>query len=1085
MRSLRVLGCALLAVAVLSGTATAAEPLPTLRVVVVDAKTQAPLALARVEIYGPRSLRGSSGPDGAVPFAGIDPGTYDIVVRHGGYDDRTIRAVALQGAGDTVTVALQPSPRRPPTWLREIGRSRVKLGSKASTTTAAGDTPEQTLRQDAAAGVGTIPGVTLNGTPGGQTVSVFGHSPAQTTFTVDGTPVGPLGGVGNVQPFSLDLFQSIDVARQSAFGSPGGNVNFTTRDPALDWIGTFASAFGTFANNGERFTGSGTSGRLGISFTHARRDEVNPLNGLTFLDASGVRYQHDATVQNGGDALKLRYPFSQNHALYATLLEISSRSPLFCTQDTGPLPCGFGPVNVQSSSLTSAQLRDVFSAGRLDASLTLFRNRAAIDVDQSGRYISGVPFPSSSSARSTTTGLVLDGQYQVGRGYPISFHATTDTQTSTLRGTAFGSAVPPFATGLSYQDVSLSGSLFERRRLSSTLSLGMQHQGDQHNTTAGLSLRYRPGSADTLTVEERTGLIASVPATFNGVADPSALQIDCASHHAAGLGPSSGASSSGSSTTTLTYQHSGPRVSFTATARHEVDRNGAVSAFVRGDSLPASLYDPTYFNRLSSAYDAACGDSRTLGPSDVFLQTTASASRVVYDGGAVALHLDLSRNLAADVSEGLVYARASGAGGPLFGTGSTVISGNQLPNVPIHTTNVALTAQLGNGQTRALLDAHVVGSNNANNLPGYMTLDAGIDRRLKGGAHVTLSALNVTGAYAGIFATPSNAVPLPIRGGSFATVALPLAPRTVQLAVQLPFGVGASLEDVPDITAGPQSYGYKLYPYDRAVPRDAFEIDRRSGRCGPEVVGPATHELSLIRDYVGRIEARRLADGSPPAAMPSETHDGLVLTFRRTMRSYAVMVAPDMNLSYTQQIPVLRPIAGCARFYSGTLAETGRLGLYIPTYDELREMRPLAEYAPAVGFYVPPSRLENDRLFPAYTDPPKTPPADPFAISASPVECLSSARSGADAFVALLKPYVTALYAGQEAKQPAGFTIVDHRDGKNRWLEIASPDLDVKMLAGCLSVAAIDQKAADALGIGGNAPPALDYTRALGFYNKF
>lgn len=1075
-----------LAVFMLGEGAPAHAPAPppgTLRVVVRDARTNASLPLASVDVYGPRSLRALTGLDGAVPFDGAIAGEYEVVVRHEGYEDRTLRGVRVPPEGTELDVALQPAPRRPPSWLRQIGAVKTKRPSSATASRVDQETPETVLAASPVAGAATLPGVTVQRTPGGETVSVFGHSAAQTTLSVDGVPVSTFGAPSSVQPFALDLFQTVQIDRRSAFGSPGGNVDFTTRNPALDWIGTLGAFGGSFGNGGESVTGAGTTGRLGVSFTEARRDESNPLDGLTFRDASGLDYRHDALVRTTGEAFKLRYPFSQDHVAYVSLVSLASSAPLVCDQFTGLVPCGYGPRNVEKNGLSSFQVKDTLASGRLQASATLFRNTSSIDVDQSGRFFAGTAEPASSSARNGTSGAIVEGQYQVGKGFPVSFHATVDAQRSSVSGTAFGRTVPPVSSSLAYRDASISGPLFDKRRVSSTLALGVQQQGAQGSRTADLTVKYRPTNADTLTLDGRTGFLAAPPPAFAGLADPSALQVNCAANQATGFGPSSGLPNSGSTTTSFGWEHVGSRISTSAALRHEIDDNGLVTAYVRGDALNPSLMTPAYLSGVSQAFAATCGAPFAASPADLFLAVTSSVPRVRYDGGELAVHVVASRNVTADLTYGLVYARAFGHDGPLFSGGSTVVSGRQLPNVPIATENLGILAKLGRSEATLLADVHHVSANNPNDLPGYTTLDVGFDQRLARGARLTVGVLNVTGAYGGVFATPANAVPLLTRYGPLATAAIPLAPRSLTVSLRLPFGLGAGLADVPDFSAGPGTYGYRLYPYNDAAPGDAFAIDRRSGRCGPEQVGAAAHELSAVKAYAARVEARRAADGAYPASFPTANVDGLVMTYRRTARAYAVMVSADPHLSFTQRLPILRPLAGCARLYSGTLPETRERDLYVPTYDERQQLLPLAEYSPLIGFYVPPSRLENDRLFPAYTDPPAKPPDDPFAI-ASGSECAPIARPGAEAFVALVKPYITAVYGGAAATPPAGFVITDHRDGK-RWLSIASGDLDVKLLAGCLRIAAADAQTLDKMGLGGTPAPTLDFTPSLGFYNRF
>jgi hypothetical protein len=233
---------------------------------------------------------------------------------------------------------------------------------------------------------------------------------------------------------------------------------------------------------------------------------------------------------------------------------------------------------------------------------------------------------------------------------------------------------------------------------------------------------------------------------------------------------------------------------------------------------------------------------------------------------------------------------------------------------------------------------------------------------------------------------------------------------------------------------------------------------------------------------VTRIEAVRTKTGTYPATFPDADVQGLHMYYRRNGDSFAVLLAVNKNMSWDDRLTILKPLAGCARIYSGVLPDTERRHLYIPPYDEQQQVQPVFDYAPEVGFYDPPSRIENDSLFPAYAAMPKTPPTDPFAISES--TCPSNLRGGAQAIVSLLQPYIVAYYHRTSLPSvPDGFTITQHNERDSAWLEILSGDINVKLLAQCLRIVGARRDALQKLGLDGTRAPSLDFAPQIGFYN--
>ena len=83
--------------------------------------------------------------------------------------------------------------------------------------------------------------------------------------------------------------------------------------------------------------------------------------------------------------------------------------------------------------------------------------------------------------------------------------------------------------------------------------------------------------------------------------------------------------------------------------------------------------------------------------------------------------------------------------------------------MPLQKAGIVLDYKAPNSMFEWLADAQHVGANNPNNLPAYTTFDAGVTAQLTRGT-LTFAATNITNAYAGVFASPANAVPFTTAG---------------------------------------------------------------------------------------------------------------------------------------------------------------------------------------------------------------------------------------------------------------------------------------------------------------------------------
>ncbi len=1078
---------ALIVCALLSPGSRARADAPTgaHRVTVVDAKTKAPVAVARAEIYGARSLRAYSGADGRVAIDALPPGTYEVVVTNSRYLPQTLKAVVVAaGAPTAITVALQPRP--PSTALRQIGTTKAQTGAKANPDEIDGDSITARLGGTSVSdGLSSLANVSV--APNGD-VSLSGRPSNQTQVTIDGIPVSPLGASPNIASFGSDLFGTVGVDRSST-SATGASLGFGTRNPALDWIGSANGVLGSFGNAAWSFTEAGTPSRLGISYAHAVRDEGNPLDGLGFLDTSGRDYLHQDITHTQGDAVKFRYPFSLYDTFFATATAIRTDVPLVCNVDTGPVPCGYGPNNRLDTSLLSLQLRDTFIAGRASGYVTLFHNVNTSDDDRTNLLVAGLAAPSRNTTKTLVDGQLGELDFTVGANHDVALTILNDPQRVSSAGTAIGAfaAAPPLT--LDHTTVTLDGDVFERRHLAGHLKAGFDALAGRTSPTVEARLSYKPTTSDAYALDASLGT-QSFPAGVSAfVADPAALQANCAGGDLTGFGPSAASTArSGITRTSADWSHSGARISSDVTLTHEVDANASLQGYVSGAALDPTLFTPQYLAGAARVYAATCGGGPAPSIANLFYSVGGYATRATYDGGTASVTVNASRNVSASAKYGYVHATAVGSG-VLFGPGSTIRAGAQLPTRPMHTGSLTFDAHLGGSATSVLAEIIAASANNPQYLPAYALANVGAEIRLAHGVRFDASLQNVTNTYGGTFATAANAVPLTTSFGRFPTVGAPIPPRSINVSFRVPFGPGAQLDDTPQIDVPKGSIATdETSQFGDKPPSDPFAINRRSGFCGPEDVHTAEHYLAIVRAAAQAIEAQKKATGRYPESAADVLKDGMHIVYRKNGERYALLVGPDPRLPYSDVVPIFKPFQGCATVFSPTfngsqLAEILRRGLYLPSYDESHDLKPYDVYEPSVGFYTPISRLENDEInVRAFARAPKEAPADPFAFK-NASSCGSDVRPAAEAFVNAVRPYIAAVYA--KAPLPAlpdGITATVHTAKGGTWIGFRFFEIRSDALASCISLAQVPAAMLDAANLDGETQPAIDYAPRFGFY---
>ena len=1078
-----------------AGTSRAVPAPVTLTVHIVDS-SGAPIWLAQATIYGPKNLIAESNRNGDAFFPRIPSATYRLRVVRYGYDLTDIARIVATRAENSVVIRMVKAKS-----LTTIASVTAKATPEPPNEVSADGTQAQ-LGDSLTSAVASLPGVTVGP---GNNVSIRGYSAAQTTVGINGVPVSLPGTAQNLSLFNADVFSGASV---SPGVGGGGMVGFQTRSPSLAWQGVARAVVASGHGEDIALQEAGTVGDLGVSYSHARNVVSDPLDGKSFLDTSGLFYAHDASAAVNGDAMQLRYEFSQDNTLLATVVSLGSTIPLVCRVQTGVLPCGYGPTNLQHESLQTLQLKDSAQLGDSSVDLTVYANHSINAVDQGGYYVDGVNEPSSSIADSHQSGAIAQMHVRAGKSFVLPLNISTNSVETSTSGSAFGPLLPSVLSRYSSIDASTSLPIVHGKTFGVNANLGLQSNAVVGARATGvngaLNASYQLGRNDGLSASYSPGNLGAPSAGFVGVSAPAELQFVCASNVGIGLGPSSQTKSATQTTTSASWSHHVPGWTSQVSVYRNVQFNAPISATVGALGLDPSLFGGDYLSQAQQAAHAACGGSRPLGLGDLFYNVSGVANRAIYSGAEVSVNGQVRRGLRANLSYATTFARAFGSDPLLFGPRSTVIAGRQLPNVPRHAANLSFNAALGS-RLAALVQTSYWSGNNSYNLPAYVTFDAGILAQAPRGL-LSVTITNIGNAHAGPFATVQGAVPLTMLDGSFPTIAQPLAPRTLRVGYRFHIGLP---ERQPTFAVPSDQYqrpGVSFSFMTRAafeagIPKDPFAIDRQSVSCGPKDVTSAQRVLSDWRAYAQSAERAR-TNGAYPDYLPPFLDDAIVFTYKKNGNSYVILPAPAAG-AMSDFFRQFRPIEACAVVHGGDDAEIANRHLFeyppgtsMDSPDFL--IRYLPMYAPEVGLY-----QTNDFVFgssasdaSALAQPENVgftgeeaaaPKGQPFALN-SWAHCSPELQSPAQEILDAIKDYAHAYFDLHEhPKGPDGLRIVPHVEASGKaWLEIQAEDLDsLPPLSQCMYLHTYMEAAAERKGLDGVRAPELNYAPELGLYQVF
>lgn len=1045
-------------------------------IVVKDASTKAPVVLARVMLDGPVMASEFTGSDGKVRFTDVPSGIYRARVFARGFNGVTSENFEVTGGRIvTVTVALAQSSGPLRTIATQVAKSTASISTSAISDTSA----QRKLSNDLADALGKLSGVNVTTSSGDsdatQTVSLNGEDPSQTQMTLDGIPLNAPGAAGDLRMMNSDLFTGASVSFGPRLGGLAGGVNFRTLEPTLSWQSAFSLSAGSNGKNNYSFGESGSLGKLGIAVMHTYRMNPSLLDGMTFLDSSGLDYNHEGDRQQFGSLIKLRYQMSDAQTLVGMLMHSTNGAQLACTQYTGAVPCGYGPNNSFGTSFDMYSLMDSAMIGDTQVQASLFGTRGEFTHDLLDRFINGQAAPTGTRSTMQSLGYSVNAILPAKQRHTISIDAY-GTNSSTAFTPLVAQAQPFTFAGQSanYTAVSVNDSIRSSAKLRLEDSIGISRASNNPSSLlAGIGANWQPTTSDAFTVSYNLGGVAPHAGRAGILTDSGQLRIDCSGHIAYGSAPGDEPGASSSNSARLSYSHKANWGVFSTSLYRQVQKDVVLPVEVNGTALLGE-FPANYFSQAQNVYDSTCGlpPSTPFGPQNAYFSTPIANVQRVYEGAQINGFVSLG-GLVVEPYYDVQVAKAL-SGDPRFDNPYAItISGNQLPNVPLHRAGVTLDYKAPHSAIEWLADASYTGANNQQNLPAYTTVDAGASLQLSRGT-LTFAETNIFNSYAGIFSGPQDAVPYTAANGAFIpTIARPNAPR--QLSVSYNVRFGQNVQTAPSRTPtgggggerGRGGFGRFMQPLPSTPPADPFALNP-SPLCTSQAKAAAQAVLDGLKAYAKQIEAAKTSAGYPDT-MPSPNIPGISVTYHGLKSTYALSVA-------VKKMEDMRALFGCTQFHIADEQTAQQRNLYVEPGARGMFFRPSVTFMPSVGFYFvrrpPQPGAENFRVYKLPASPPKT----PFELRASP-NCTADMHSVAQQMLAQLRAHFA-----NDAAAP-GWTIAPHTATAGTWYSLEAADIGtIPAIIDCGRVAAAQKADLAKLGWDGAAPPQLNYTPSLGLY---
>ncbi|MBC5815583.1 MAG: TonB-dependent receptor, partial [Candidatus Eremiobacteraeota bacterium] len=693
---------------------------------------KAPVPLARVLLEGPVMTSEYSGSNGAVKFTDVPDGIYQARVFKRGYQSVTSNQFEVSN-GHVISVAIVLAAV---SSLKEIGSITVHSSATITTSSVSDSSAQRKLSGTLADALNKLSGVSVSTTSGDsdatQTVSLQGQDVSQTSLTLDGIPLNAPGSAGNLGQMSQDLFRGASVSMGPQSGGLAGGVNFRTLEPTLAWQGTASLSAGSYGKYNWSIGETGTLGKFGIALEHTSRTTPSLAYGMVFKDASGLTYAHDAQNQNIGDLLKVRMRIGNSQTVMGTYLDSNVANDLICLQNTGALPCGYGPGNTAGSHFQLHSLSDSALVGETALQGSIFQTSIKADRNLLNRLLNGIPDPTGSYTDTTSRGFSLSALLPARERHTLSISATS-VSTSTTISPLIASALF-FNNGSRtshYSSITLNDTIQSSTKLRLNERIGLsQATNSPASLLGGISASWTPTSNDSYTASYSLGGVAAHAGPPGNFSDPSSLRFDCNGNIAYGNAPGDTPGGSSSTDARVSWSHKLRSGVINTSVHRQVQAGVVLPTQVNGTAI--SGFPAGYFNAVQTVFDspAGCGSpGAAFGAQNVYFSVPVGGVRRVYQGASIAGSFNVG-NLNLQPYYDITQAQAISGDARINNPYSIITSGAQLPNTPLHKAGLTLDYKAPHSAIESLLTAQYMGVNNSQNLPAYTIVDAGIDAHL-------------------------------------------------------------------------------------------------------------------------------------------------------------------------------------------------------------------------------------------------------------------------------------------------------------------------------------------------------------------
>ena len=1047
-------------------------------IIVTDAATKAPIPLARVLLDGPVITTEFSDDHGLVQFIDVPDGIYQARVIKRGYDSVTsAQFEVVEGRSVQVAVALALSQS-----LKVIATVAVKSTATVSTTSIDNDSAQRKLSSDLVGALSKLAGVSIDtssdDSDSTETISLSGQDASQTALTVDGIPLNAPGTAGNANMFSSDLFTGAGVSYRASANGLAGGVNFTTAQPTLSWQGNDSFSVGSNGANNWTLSETGSFGKFGLALTLANRLRPSLLDGETYLDSSGLTYNHNGDSTSGGEMVKLRYKLDDGQVLTGMFLGSTGNSNVVSSKYCGSLPCGYGPGNFSNNVAQQYAITDNALVGDTILQASVYGRTSQYDSNRLNRYIGGIFSPTGDISSTRTRGLSIQAELPAKERHTLSISAQTSSSSFTT--TPMIPAAAPYYNGshtTSYSNLQLIDRIRSSTKLSLYETFGFsQATNSPVSLIASSGLNWAPTPVDSYSFSYAVGGSSAHGGRSTILSDPASLSFNCAGDVVSGRAPGDEPGRSSSTSASLDYTHKWNTAQLSTQLYRQVQNgivmNTSVNATALGDMLP-----PGYLGAVQNIYDSqgGCGypQSTPFYLNQLYFYTPVGGMRNVYEGARLSGFATVG-DLVIQPHYSIMVSQRISSDPRIDNPYSTIISGAQIPNRPLHTGGLILDYKPNNSMFEYLADAEYTGPNNGNNLPAFTEFNASIGATFARGA-LFVNAQNITNRFAGIFSSPENAVPLQTAGGILIPqLARPLQPRSYSVTYQIRFGQGirpqnTSLADSAGGrgrrggNGGRGGFQNMFTPIGTTPPTKPLDVNT-SDRCTTAGATAAHALLDPLKAYVANIEAAKTAKGYP-ATMAAPNIPGWGIIYHGLGDSYALTITAKK---------IDRSVNPCLVLHIARDSDVATHHLYQPTNSVL--FVPQLTFMPSVGLYVVPrAQQAGQEQFRLYKLPTK-PLADPFATQVSP-ECTADMKTTALELLNELKAHFT---SGAAAPN---WTITPHPAKAGTYYELIFSD--IAQLAPLLSCGHISTATTDDLtkaGWDGARAPALNYAAPYGLY---